>query len=160
MKGISAKTTTTISVIFHDILWLFLLKEITGRHKLCIVAIAVFGTFALTNLLFIEGFDKFNFNTFILGAILYVLIFMYHSSIKLRTEDFEFFTNQNFLIVFAPLIFFVGLSMLFAFRSTELHFTEIAGFTMWTWIINFVNLIYYSVLNIYIYRQSRLAYDL
>ncbi len=156
----SVRLTTTISIILHDILWLVLLRDVTGRKMLGNIALIAFATFALTNLALVEGTSKFNFATFVLGALLYVVIFLYHSTIKLRNEEFSFFIDNSFLVVFAPVIFFVGLAMLFSFQNFELHYTNVLGIKMWDWIIYFVNIIYYSILNIYIYRQRRIAYDI
>lgn len=155
-KGFSNAAFSTISIIFHDIFWLFILSIIVSFRKIVIMLILCFILFCIINLLFIEKFDQYNYYTFILGALIYLIIFFYESFFQLKNEHFVFFSSNNFLLLFAPVIFFLGISLMFAFDSKEITSTIVFGkVTLYKCIIYFVNLFYYALINIYIYKESK-----
>lgn len=156
-KDISNAVFSSISILFHNSLWLLLLSKLVTCKKLVYVLIICFILFSFFNLSFIEKFERFNYYSFILGALFYVLIFFYESFFQLKNENFEFFLSNNFLILFAPVIFFLGVSLMFAFNSVHITSTIVFGkVTLYKCIIYFVNLFYYALINSYIYKESKL----
>ncbi len=155
--GNSNAVFSSFSIIFHNSFWLLLLSKVVPYKKLVYTLILSFILFSIFNLSFIEKFERFNYYSFILGALFYLLIFFYESFFQLKNENFEFFSSNNFLILFAPVIFFLGISLMFAFNSVQITSTIVFGkVTLYKCIIYFVNLFYYALINIYIYKESKL----
>ena len=74
----------------------------------------------------------------------------------LKDENIGFFKSNHFILISSPIIFFFGLSILFGFNSMKLIKTIVFGnVTLYRFIIIFVNIIYYSLLNIYIIKEKR-----
>lgn len=145
----------TINTLFHHPLWLFLLFQITQRKMLGRIVLAIFFTYGLVNLISFEGCHKFNYNTFIVGAFLYLIFFIWESFYRLKKEDFGFFLSNNYLLLFAPVLFFFGLSVIFGFKSRELSETVIFGDTkLYTVIGYFINVVYYGLIILYMYREK------
>lgn len=147
----------TLSVILHHSIWLLLLGRVTVFQKTFRFLLFGFIVFAIANLFFIEGTDRFNYYTFVVGAFLYIVIFIYESFYKLKQEDFPFFLSNNYLLLLAPVLFFFGLSFMFAFQSKSItSFIIFGDIKLYTFIIYFVNIVYYTLINLYIYREKRL----
>lgn len=148
----------SISIIFHNSMWLLLLFLIFGINKYKNYLI-VFFSICLFNLLFVQGFLKFNSYTFILGSILFLIFFIYNSFLILKKENLKFFMTNKYLLLCAPVLFFIGLSFMFGFKSKALTSTIIFGNTkLYTFISYFVNIIYYTLINIYIYKERKLQH--
>ncbi len=146
----------SVSSIVHIILWLTLLRKIGDLKTITVLAIGVFITFGVINFFLFEGMHFFNYMTFVVGALLYIVLFIVESFRQLSLENFNFFNSNSYLLVLSPLIFFFGLSIMFGFRSYDLTSTRIfGGFKLWDCAIYFVNIFYYSLVNIYIYREKR-----
>jgi hypothetical protein len=147
----------SICSLVHNSLWLLLLYKSVKRRQLYKIIFAVFILLALVNLFFVEGLEEFNINTFIAGAFLYLVIFIYESFSKLKQEDLSFFLSNHYLLLFAPVLFFFGESFIFGFRNRQLATTTLFGTVFLYQFINyFVNIVYYSLINIYIYREKKL----
>jgi len=148
----------TLNTLTHHSLWLFLLFQISQRKMLGRIVLAVFLTYGIVNMLSFEGLQKFNYNTFIFGAFLYLIFFIWESFYRLKKEDFSFFLSNNYLLIFAPVLFFFGLSVIFGFKSRELSVTVVfGGIPLYTVIGYFVNIVYYGLINLYIYRERKLG---
>jgi len=146
----------TLNTLTHHSLWLFLLFQISQRKMLGRIILAVFLTYGIVNMLSFEGLQKFNYNTFIFGAFLYLIFFIWESFYRLKKEDFAFFLSNNYLLIFAPVLFFFGLSVIFGFKSRELSVTVVfGGIPLYTVIGYFVNIGYYGLINLYIYRERK-----
>lgn len=150
------KITSSIYIISIILLWLSILTRTlevpagTARSVL-----ALFVIVSLINILWIERFS-FNKITFIAGSFIYLLTFIIFSFKKLKQEDVQFFSKAEFLLISAPLLFFLGLSFLFGFRSYKLTGTFVSGnITLYTAIAYFVNIIYYSLINLYIFKKRK-----
>lgn len=144
----------TISIFLHTTLWLHLFGVSTGNRSTSWVLISLYAAFALLNLSAMEGTTQFNFDTFLIGAFMYILFYLIVSFRQLSHEQFNFFLSNRYILLSAPVIFFFGLGMLFAFSNPELHITTIGEFTLWSIIITFVNLVYYSLINLYILNEK------
>lgn len=150
----------TINTFLHHSLWLFLLFSTTKRRMLFRIVLPIFLTYGIVNLLSIEGHQKFNYYTFIFGAFLYLIFFIWESFYRLKKEDFSFFLSNNYLLLFAPVLFFFGLSVIFGFKSRELSETVIFGDTkLYTVIGYFVNIVYYGLINLYMYREKSTKHE-
>lgn len=151
----------TVNTLIHHCLWLLLLFRTTNRRLLFNIVASVYITYAVVNLTSFEGHSKFNYNTFIFGAFLYLVFFIWESFYRLKQEDFSFFLANNYLLLFAPVLFFFGLSIIFGFKSRELSETVIFGNTrLYTVIGYFVNIVYYGLINLYMYREKTLRNDI
>lgn len=156
-KEVSNAVFSSISIIFHDSFWLLILSRLVTFRKIVFTLILCFIFFCIVNILFIEKFDQYNYYSFILGALFYLIIFFYESFFQLKNENFVFFSSNNFLLLFAPVFFFLGVSLMFAFDSKEITSTIVFGnVTLYKCIIYFVNLFYYALINIYIYKESKI----
>ncbi len=154
-KRISLGFSSNISVLCTHTLWFLLLTSNFKRKSAGIVS-ALFFLFGIINFFFLEGLYIFNFNTFITGAILYIVIFVYESFKNLKDENLDFFLSNNYILLFAPVLYFLGLSFIFGFKDLKLATTIIFGHTnLYTFIGILVNFFYYSLINIYIYRDKK-----
>lgn len=148
----------TIGIIFHHLFWLILLNKNVTFKRLYAFLILSFILFSFINLFRWEGLEKFNYYTFIAGAFIYIMTFVYESFYQLRRENFLFFLSNNYLLLSAPVIFLFGLSFMFGFKSREVTSNIVFwNIKLYDLIIYFVNIIYYSLINIYIYREKKLA---
>lgn len=146
----------TLSIIAHNGLWLYLIYILANHPKGLLYSGAVFLVFAVSNLLFLEGYNSFNHYTFIVGALTYIVSFIVISFRELRAERFLFFRQNQFLLLFSPILFFFGLSFVMGFRSKELASTPVLkDFNLYQVVGYFVNLIYYSLLNLYIFKERK-----
>jgi hypothetical protein len=154
------KINSTITTFIHSVLWLLILKESVRFPKIVTGLMIVFITFSLCDVFFIEGWQLFNCYSFILGAFMYLIIFLIESFYQLRQENFPFFFSNQFILLMAPVLFFIGLTFMLGFKSHELLTTVFFGkLKLYRTIIIIVNIVYYTLLNIYIYREKKKVYD-
>ena len=145
-----------INTFFHHSLWLIILFSIIKRKKVLTIVLPIFLAYGIINLFLFEGIQKFNYYTFIFGSFLYLIFFIWESFYRLKIEDLEFFLSNSYILIFAPVLFFFGLSVVFGFKSKELSDTIIFGNTrLYTVIGYFVNFVYYGLINVYIYREKK-----
>mgnify|MGYP001166105334 CR=1 FL=1 len=142
------------SFIIHNSFWLkILLKDDLSYQKKIIGSYIVFSVIMYG---FIDPTNFFNKIIMIVGALLYLIIFIILSSKNLNSERIDFFKSNHFILISSPIIFFFGLSILFGFNSKKLFDTIVFGRTnLYNFIIIFVNIIYYSLLNIYIIKEKK-----
>jgi hypothetical protein len=144
-----------LSFIVHNTLWIYLLYVINKSYNFFLYLIAFYTIFSVFNLFFIEKFNL-NYYTFILGSVIYVVLFLFLSFEYLKKEILDYFVSNNYIIMFAPILFFLGFSFMFSFRELNLRKTILFyNITLYNFISNFVNIIYYSLINLYIYREWR-----
>lgn len=149
----------SISIIIHHGLWLWMLARNAAKKNAAFLLLGCFLLFGLINLSFLDGTKKFNYYTFVVGAFLYIIIFIYESFCKLRQENFDFFLSNTFILLTAPVLFFFGLSFMFGFNSKNVTSYLLFGqLKLYTFISYFVNIIYYSLINLYIYREKKLKH--
>ncbi|WP_281635560.1 hypothetical protein [Flavobacterium marginilacus] len=144
-----------ISIIFHDILWMAAFRENINRKKTPNVVLSIFVLFSVINFIVIEIIDIYNYYTFVFGALLYVILFIYESYRQLREENLMYFLSNNYLLLFAPVYFFFGMGLLIGFKplnvTGEILFGQV---TLYVFIVNIVCIAYYTLINIYIYREK------
>src|SRR5690606_30679703 len=85
--GIGLTFTSTFYVILHTTAWIGLLGLIAQRVVAARILMAVFLSFAIVNLLAIEGTVAFNGLTLVVGAFCYVGFFIADCYNRLRRED-------------------------------------------------------------------------
>ncbi len=144
----------SISFIFHNSLWLLLILKVLKAKRKKFFLLWVFLFFSILNLFFFEG-RALNHFTFIFGAIIYVTYFISKSISFLKKEELVIFSTNDFLLIFSPIMFFLGLSFTLGFGD-KIRFIKIFNSVdLYTFIIDIVNCIYYGLLNIYIFKQRR-----
>lgn len=145
----------SVSFIFHHITWLLLITIFPEFLKWRNFSILSFLILSILNFSF---FEKFGLNqlTFIIGAFLYVMIFIIGSFNELRKDNFVFFNSNNYILLFAPILFFLGFSFMFGFRESNIRYSVIFNkIDLYTIISDFVNLMYYSLICLYIYKENK-----
>jgi hypothetical protein len=148
---------TTLYIIVHDCIWLLILKEFFANKKWINWCLVIFLFCSIGNLLLLQGLEKFNNYTFVFGALLYVCLFIKECILKLQDEDLPFFMLNKFLLATAPLLFFLFFSLLFAFNEKKVIVYNVYGHTMlYTFAGNIANLIYYTIVNLYIFKEKKL----
>ncbi len=153
IKNQSVSTLYNFSILLHHTLWLFLLYSLI-KSKIALVVTILFFVFSVLNVLFFEGLDEFNCYTFVVGSLLYVILFLYESFRQLKKENLLFFVLNPFILIFAPVLFLLGMSFMFSFKDIELTSTIIIFNTKLYVIINYtLNFIYYIFILVYIYKE-------
>lgn len=156
-NGISIVLSTTIGTILHHITWLMILRTKIYFKQIFYILLSSFIIFTMVNLIFIDGVSHFNNYTFVIGAFIYVIIFIYESFYKLKQESFSYFLSNDYILLFSPVLFFLGLSFYFGFKNSSLGDINIfSSIKLYDFIGYFGNIIYYTLINIYIYREKRL----
>lgn len=151
----SVSFNSNIYTVIHNSTWLVILKAIFEKKKLGIILL-LYLIFSFTTLL-LTSYFIYNFLIFITGALLYCTLFIFLCYEKLLKEEFDFFTSNNFYLVFAPVMFFLGLSLIFGFQNTSLAQIKIfQNFSLYKFITYFVNIIYYTFINLYIYKEYKI----
>jgi len=157
---ISLAAITNLYILAHDFLWLYMINKIVFENKYYVLP-AVFLIYGLVNLFFAEGFDIFNSDTFIFGSFLYVLTLFYASYMHLKNENLAFFFQNTYLLFAAPVMFFISYSLVFAFSNKTLNSTILFyGISLFNLVNLFANFIYYSLINLYIYRAHKITNEL
>jgi len=149
--------TTNIYIFFIFPLWLLILleknklKEIVKIKKYLII-----GYILICFLSFYKSFWTLHFYNFTIGSLLYCSIFLLDSYYNLKKENFGYFTSNHYLLISSPVIFFLGMSFLFAFGSSELLKIKVyKEITIYIVVADFVNIIYYSLINCYIHKENK-----
>lgn len=144
--------------IFHSGLWLLIVCKIFNKKNIYIVTIGFF-VFAIINILLLEG-PNLNQMTFVVGALCYISIFAIESYHQLKNENLNYFVTNTYLLLFAPILFFFGFSFLLSFRNSNVMHSLVLGKTdLYSFISYFANISYYSLINLYIYREYKLKND-
>lgn len=157
---ISLAPITNLYILVHDFLWLYMINKIVFTKKSYVMPV-VFLIYGLVNLFFAEGFAIFNSDTFIFGSFLYVLTLFYASYMHLKNENLTFFFQNTYLLFAAPVMFFISYSLVFAFSNKTLNSTILFyGISLFNLVNLFANFIYYSLINLYIYRAHKITNEL
>jgi len=153
---IPIRLSTNIYIILNALLWFFILHEVVNQKKIVLLALSLFMGFALFNFFLLDGVDAFNAYTFVLGSLLYVVLFIVASFSELGKENLQFFLSPAYMLIFAPVLFFIGYSLIFGFRNREIDGVSIlGGLEFFEFISYFVNIIFYAMLNAYLWREKK-----
>jgi hypothetical protein len=147
----------SFSFLIHNGFWLLILIKKIVNIKIVVLFLTLYISFCVFNMFYIEGINVINFNIFIFGSLLYLISFIIYSFSKLKNEDLIFFQSDSFLLICVPLLFFLGLSLLFSFKSYSLFSVTIfKDVNLYKLLTHFVNIIYYTLINMYIYKERKL----
>lgn len=154
--GISSRVLTNVYVFVHAVLWIRLLPRPKKFPAIMQGAAIGYILFATMNFFIGEGIDRFAFLNFIVGSIVYVTLFLLLSFRALDEERFSFFFSPLFLLLLAPVAFFIGMSLMFGFRSRELDSVELfAGYSLYEAVSTFGNFLYYGLILLFVYRERK-----
>lgn len=144
-----------VSTFMFHTFWLFILIDYVTKKKLLLYLSYFFIFFSIVNFCFVIVSGKYNFYSFVLGSILYTLFFIKENYRQMKAELVEFFINDTYLLIFAPLMFMLGLSLILSFAKVEIVRAEMFwNVTLYELFVNLACLVYYSLINIYIYREK------
>ena len=116
-----------------------------------------FGSLSIINLVLIEGTGRFNYNTFIVGSLIYLGILFFNSFRRLKREEEDFFLSNDFLLACSPVLLFFGLSLIFAFKDLKIgDYPIYDGLNLYDLLISLMNLSYYWLIILYIVREYKL----
>lgn len=144
-----------ICFILNNSLWIILIYNIL-KSRYIKYTLILYLIFCFYNLFFFEK-EELNYLTFISGAIIYLLIYLITIKKMLQNENETQSNNNNLILISAPVFIFIGLSLIFAFRSSEIIFSKIFhSIYIYDFIIYFVNTIYYLFIFYYIYKSKKI----
>jgi len=145
-----------ISMPLHNIIWLYILYR-NMNMKLLTKVLSIFYIFfaVITNLFQSSLLHDFNNYLMVVGAFIYLMLFITESFYELQKENFAFFSSNVFILLFSPILLFLGLGIGFGFDSSKLLDTKVFGVNLYDFIAHFTNIVYYSLINIYIYKEKR-----
>ncbi|WDF65981.1 hypothetical protein [Flavobacterium sp. KACC 22763] len=119
------------------------------------ITLCLFALFSTINFMIVEITNANNYYTFIFGALLYVILFIYESYRQLQEENLMYFLSNNYLLLFAPVYFFFGMGLILGFKPLQVTGIVLFGqVTLYVFVVNIVCIAYYSLINIYIYREK------
>ncbi|MCF6130939.1 hypothetical protein [Flavobacterium wongokense] len=104
---------------------------------------------------FFNSIHKFNQDIFVFGSLAYLVVFIIVSINNLKEEDLDFFTSNNFILISSPLLFFLGMALIFGFKNKELNNQDVLGMKFYELVNLFGNITYYSLVNLYIYKEFK-----
>lgn len=154
-KSISLCATLSFGVSI--MLWLLILESVVYFKTIFKALFYAFCGFAISNVIFFEGTETFNNYTFLIGAFVYIIIFLYESFFQLKRENFQYFLSNIYILIFSPVLFYFGFTFYFAFKDSIIGDKIIVWkYTLYDIIALFINLVYYTMVSIYIYREKKL----
>lgn len=147
-------SNVNVYFIFNSVLWFLIFYEVGHIKQKVIWTIVGYLIFSVINLGFIE--KGLNFNLLIVGSLLYLILFVIESFTQLNDENLSFFQSNKYLLLFCPVMFFLGLNFILAFKSTSISSTKIFWDITLYQLINYpVNIIYYTLINVYMFTEKR-----
>ena len=103
------------------------------------------------------GLKNISYVIFPIGSIIYLFMYFFTCIKKLKSEDFEFFFSNNFILISSPLFMFFGISMIFSFVSYKVQETELFGKTLMIIVGTYINYITYSLFLLFAYKEYKSA---
>lgn len=152
---IKLATSSNVYILLHATIWLLLLAHVAHPLLKKRFSFFAYGYFIMALVFLLTDVTVFQIVPLIVGALLYVALFIYDCSLRMQREELGYFSSDRYLLVTAPLLFFIGLGILFGFKNKQLHQTHFAGIQLFHIISYFTNAIYYILINVYIYKHSR-----
>lgn len=145
----------SISFIIHHSLWLWIMVFVMLHNSLAKLFLIIFYIFSFLNLLFIEK-ELPNFYTYVVGSLVYIILFIIESYRRLQQEDFDFIQSNTYLLIFAPVFFFLIFSFMFGYGSSELMNIYVYNkIDFYDFIAATANTIYYFLILVYIYKEFK-----
>ena len=152
--NIKTSVSVNIYVILHFFLWLQILTPYLKKQYKPIINYTFIGI-TILSLSTINIHANFYNNYFVATSITYVLMFFWVCVRHLKNEDIRFFKSIQFVLIFAPVLFFLTQSILSGFKSRIFSDTDIIdGLSMYAFMNFIANTVYYSLLNYYILKSK------
>jgi len=155
INKIPHQLNNSVYTIVTQLMWLVTLGHLSQKTVAARWMVGVLLIFAIVNLTVLQGISAYNSFTFILGAFLYVSLFVWDCYTRLKNEEVAYFSSGEYILAIAPLLFFIGFSILFGFQNKALHDTIFFGVTLFKLVCYFINVIYYLLIALYIVKNSR-----
>lgn len=147
---------TNFYILFSFLCWFLILIKLNIKSAFYKYQLILFFTISLVTYFYIP-LNKFNRYVFVFGSLLYLMSYLFDSINNLRKENLDYFRLNNFILISSPVLFFLGMSFLFGFKNKSLNDQiVIFGLKLFDVIMIFVNIIYYTLINIYIYKERKL----
>ena len=148
----------SISFPLFCLLWLRMLYLNQLRKNATFIFTLFFIIFWMINFIWFEGTKKFNFYTATVGSFGYIALFANESFVQLRKENFGAILSNTYLLLLSPVLLFYGFSQMFGFVSRNItQIFIIQNFKLFDLVTEFVNIVYYIIIVIYIILQYKTA---
>lgn len=146
---------TNIYIILNFLLWFRVIEQLFSINSKKIIYLL----FTINTLIFVFTNDiskNLLYIYFVLNSVLYIILFFIISIKKLKEENIAFFQSDIYKLIFAPILFFLGMSFIFGFKSKVFSETYIIDKLNIYAFINFIiNIVYLSFINYYIFNTSK-----
>ena len=153
--SINIRLNTNLYFILNNFLWIqILLQHFRRRNKTIInFGLIIFIALSLyTNSIISDVFYTY----FTLTSLLYIALFFLISTKYLKNENITFFQSLDFILIFAPVLFFLGMSFIFGFKSDVFSKTYILeGVNVYRFINFIVNMVYYWLIAYYVFKSKK-----
>lgn len=144
-----------IYIIIHIFLWIKIILEYIHKPKRIMIW-AIWCFFTSCFLIIYPITSIYFHDYFVFTSILYIILFFVISIVKLKDEVVEFFQSKEFILILSPVMFFLGKSFMFGFKSIKFSDIDMWGITTaYDFISSIVNVIYYTLLNYYMYKSYK-----
>ncbi|KOS05157.1 hypothetical protein AM493_03230 [Flavobacterium akiainvivens] len=148
-----------ISITVHSLLWFRILLVNINKTNLFTFIAVPYVIFAVVDMFYIESPDHFLIYTFVVGALIYLALFLRENMYQLKNENFEFISSNENLLLCTPLLLFITTSAITGFNDSELFdITVVGNIPLYKLVNTFGNIFYYGLINVYIYRVNKLQY--
>jgi hypothetical protein len=148
--------SVNLYVFLNSLIMLVSIKKIGHYKTLNTGIIASFIVFNIISYCYINICMEFNCDAFVFGALSYITAFIIENYFRLEKEELAFFQSNNFLFLSAPILFFLGMSFLFCFKSHTINSIKVyRNVSLFTFTTYFVNTIFYGILLLYIYKEKK-----
>jgi hypothetical protein len=148
--------SVNLYVFLNSLIMLVSINKIGHSKILNTGIITFFIVFNIFSYSYTNICKEFNCDAFVFGALSYIVAFIIENYFRLEKEELAFFQSNNFLFLSAPILFFLGMSFLFCFKSHAINsimvYRKVSLFTFTTY---FVNAIFYGMLLLYIYKEKK-----
>lgn len=154
-QGTSFTMNTNLYFILNNSLWLLLILNKFHQRTKSVTVFFLMGLVLYT--LLNHNIQEIRFYTFfVITSVLYILLFLIICVRHLSDDKLDFFLSRELLLLFSPILFFLGMSFIFAFKSAVFSNTYLFHkVNIYTFINIIVNLVYYFLIGYYAYRTSR-----
>lgn len=143
-----------ISFIITNSLWIFLILRIF-YFKNWIYILSFYLIFCFLNLLLFEK-NQLNYLTFILGSILYLIIFIVGIKKILQNEKSLHLKKNDLVIICAPIFIFIGLSLIFSLRSNSLiNAVLLYDIYLYDFIVYIINILFFILVMSYLIKIDK-----
>lgn len=157
---LSIKFNTNIYFIANNFLWIQIITQYFDKRIRGVISFSLC-VFVLFSLSVNNVFNDVLYTYFVLTSVFYIVLFFIISTKNLKEESITFFQSKDFTLIFSPVLFFLGMSFIFGFKSTIFSNTYLfasdnfKGFHIYQCINFIVNLVYYSLIGYYAFKSRK-----